>query len=62
LEVAASIHQEEEEISTIEEVAPQEETETMNQTVETPAVIEASASNTNHFCNRKTRVQNANRC
>jgi len=53
LEVAASIHQEEEEISTIEEVAPQEETETMNQTVETPAVIEASQATQTIFATAK---------
>jgi uncharacterized protein len=53
LEVAASIHQEEEEISTIEEVAPQEETETMNQTVETPAVIEASPATQTIFATAK---------
>ena len=53
LEVAASIHQEEEEISTIEEVAPQEETEPMNETVEAPAVIEASAATQTIFASAK---------
>jgi hypothetical protein len=53
LEVAASIHQEEEEISTIEEVAPQEETETMSQSVETPAVIEASPATQTIFATAK---------
>jgi hypothetical protein len=53
LEVAASIHQEEEEISTIEEVAPQEETETMNEKVEAPAVVEASAATQTIFATAK---------
>jgi len=44
LEVAASIPHEEEEISTIEEAEPQQETETMNEKVEAPAVVEASAA------------------
>jgi phage head maturation protease len=53
LEVAASIHQEEEEISTIEEVAPQQETETMNEKVEAPAVVEASAATQTIFASAK---------
>jgi hypothetical protein len=53
LEVAASIHQEEEEISTIEEVAPQQETETMNEKVEAPAVVEASAATQTIFATAK---------
>jgi hypothetical protein len=53
LEVAASIHQEEEEISTIEEVAPQEETEPMNETLEAPAVVEASAATQTIFASAK---------
>jgi hypothetical protein len=53
LEVAASIHQEEEEISTIKEVAPQQETETMNEKVEAPAVVEASAATQTIFATAK---------
>ena len=53
LEVAASIHQEEEEISTIEEVAPQQETETMNEKIEAPAVVEASAATQTIFASAK---------
>ena len=53
LEVAASIHEEEEEISTIKEEAPQEETETMNEKVETPAVVEASAATQTIFASAK---------
>jgi hypothetical protein len=53
LEVAASIPHEEEEISTIEEAAPQQETETMNETVEAPAVVEASAATQTIFASAK---------
>jgi hypothetical protein len=53
LEVAASIHEEEEEISTIEEEAPQQETETMNEKVEAPAVVEASAATQTIFASAK---------
>ena len=53
LEVAASIHEEEEEISTIEEEAPQQETETMNEKVESPAVVEASAATQTIFASAK---------
>jgi hypothetical protein len=53
LEVAASIHEEEEEISTIEEEAPQQETETMNEKIETPAVVEASAATQTIFASAK---------
>jgi hypothetical protein len=53
LEVAASIPHEEEEISTIEEAAPQQETETMNEKVEAPAVVEASAATQTIFATAK---------
>jgi hypothetical protein len=53
LEVAASIPHEEEEISTIEEVEPQQETETMNEKVEAPAVVEASAATQTIFATAK---------
>jgi len=53
LEVAASIHEEEEEVSTIEEEAPQQETETMNEKVESPAVVEASAATQTIFASAK---------
>ena len=53
LEVAASIPHEEEEISTIEEEAPQQETETMNEIVEAPAVVEASAATQTIFATAK---------
>lgn len=53
LEVAASIPHEEEEISTIEEAAPQQETENMNETVEAPAVVEASAATQTIFASAK---------
>jgi hypothetical protein len=53
LEVAASIPHEEEEISTIEEAAPQQETETMNEKVEAPAVVEASAATQTIFASAK---------
>ena len=53
LEVAASIPHEEEEISTIEEAEPQQETETMNEKVEAPAVVEASAATQTIFASAK---------
>ena len=53
LEVAASIPHEEEEISTIEEAAPQQETENMNEKVEAPAVVEASAATQTIFATAK---------
>jgi hypothetical protein len=53
LEVAASIPHEEEEISTIEEAAPQQETETMNEKVEAPVVVEASAATQTIFATAK---------
>lgn len=53
LEVAASIPHEEQEISTIEEEAPQQETETMNEKVEAPAVVEASAATQTIFATAK---------
>ena len=53
LEVAASIPHEEEEISTIEEAAPQQETENMNEKVEAPVVVEASAATQTIFATAK---------